>query len=281
MDQLIHYWQHLPEHMKPYIFQIGDFQLRYYGLMYIVAFATLYLLSTYRLKHENFPYSKTDVENYLMWAVIGLLLGARLGYVLFYNFSYYASNPLEIIMPFSLKGGFHITGLAGMSYHGGLIGVVMVSAVFCRKYKINIWQLSEFLIPSIPMGYTFGRLGNFINGELYGRATTVSWGMYFPLDATHQLRHASQLYEALFEGVLLFIILWGIRKKSPFDGFLLSLYLAGYGLVRFFIEFFREPDAQIGFLFNLVTLGQMLCLLMMFAGAGIFFLRKNTPVQNR
>ncbi|MBI5741650.1 MAG: prolipoprotein diacylglyceryl transferase [Nitrospirae bacterium] len=275
MNNLIHNWQHLPGHMKPYIFQIGDFQLRYYGLMYIVAFATVYLLSVYRLKREDFPYSKNDVENYLMWAVIGLLLGARLGYVLFYNFSYYAAYPLEIIMPFSLRGGFHITGLAGMSYHGGLIGVVIAGALFCRKYKINIWQFSEFLIPSIPLGYTFGRLGNFINGELYGRATTVPWGMYFPLDAARQLRHASQLYEALLEGVLLFIILWGLRRKSPFDGFLLSLYLAGYGLVRFFIEFFREPDAQIGFLFGMVTMGQVLCLLMMLIGAAVFFVRRN------
>ncbi|MBI5409818.1 MAG: prolipoprotein diacylglyceryl transferase [Nitrospirae bacterium] len=272
--QFINFWQQIPEHIKPYIFQLGQFQLRYYGLMYIIAFAVLYLLSFHRLKHEDFPYSRTDVENYLVWAMLGLLLGARLGYVFFYNCSYYMSNPLEIIMPFSFSGGFHFTGLAGMSYHGGLIGVILVSVVFCKRHKINIWQFGDFLIPSIPIGYTFGRLGNFINGELYGRPTTVPWGMYFPLDETRQLRHPSQLYEALFEGVFLFVVLWSIRKKKCFDGFFLSLYLIGYGAVRFFIEFFREPDAQLGTFFGFITMGQILCLGMMLTGFGIYFFRR-------
>lgn len=265
----------MPEHIRPYIFQIGEFQIRYYGMMYIVAFTTVYLLSLYRLKHEEIHYSKNDIENYLMWAIIGLLIGARSGYVIFYNFSYYRSHPLEIFMPFSFSGGFHITGLAGMSYHGGLLGVISATAIFCYKNKINFWHFTDFLIPSIPLGYTFGRIGNFINGELYGRATTMPWGMYFPLDLSRQLRHPSQLYEAFFEGILLFLILWGIRRKSPFNGFLFSLYVIAYGLVRFFIEFFREPDTQIGFLFGFITMGQILCFFMILTGTVIFFLKKD------
>lgn len=273
MNELINLWQHLPEHIRPYIFQVGQFQVRYYGLMYIVAFTVFYLLSVYRLKHEKFSYSKSDVENYFTWAILGLLVGARMGYVFFYNFSYYISNPLEIILPFSFSDGFHFTGLAGMSYHGGLIGVLFSSSIFCRKYKINFWQFGDFLVPSIPLGYTFGRIGNFINGELYGRITTAPWGMYFPLDMSGKLRHPSQLYEALFEGVLLFIIFWGIRKKRLFDGIFLSLYFIAYGSVRFFIEFVRDPDPQVGLFLGFVTMGQILCLLMILTGAGIFFWR--------
>ncbi|MBI5098685.1 MAG: prolipoprotein diacylglyceryl transferase [Nitrospirae bacterium] len=274
MNQFINFWQHIPEHIKPDIFRIGQFQVRYYGLMYIAAFTTLYLLSLHRLKNEKFNYSKTDIENYLVWAIAGLLLGARLGYVFFYNFSYYISNPLEIILPFSFSNGFHFTGLAGMSYHGGLIGVILSSSIFCHKYKINFWQLADFLIPSIPMGYSFGRIGNFINGELYGRITDAPWGMYFPLDMSNKLRHPSQLYEAFFEGLLLFLILWGVRKKRLFDGIFLSIYLIGYGSVRFCIEFFRDPDPQIGLFLGVITMGQILCLCMMLTGAGIYFWRK-------
>jgi len=273
-DQFIHFWQHIPEHMKPYIFEIGSFQLRYYGLMYIVAFSIVYLLSLHRLKNESYNYSKESVENYFGWAILGLMLGARTGYVLFYNLSYYMSYPLEIILPFSFSGGFHFTGLSGMSYHGGLIGVITATALFCRKYKIKFWEYVDFLVPSIPLGYTFGRLGNFINGELYGRATTKAWGMYFPSDMTNQLRHPSQLYEAFFEGIFLFTVLWSIRKQRPFDGFYLSVYLIGYGLVRLLIELVREPDSQIGFFFNVITMGQILCLFMILAGLVLFIFRK-------
>lgn len=274
MNQFINFWQHIPEHIRPNIFRIGQFQVRYYGLMYIAAFTTLYLLSLHRLKNEKFNYSKTDIENYLVWAIAGLLIGARLGYVFFYNFSYYISNPLETILPFSFSNGFHFTGLAGMSYHGGLLGVIFSSSIFCHKYKINFWQLADFLIPSIPMGYSFGRIGNFINGELYGRITNAPWGMYFPLDMSNKLRHPSQLYEAFLEGILLFVILWSLRKKRLFDGMFLALYLIGYGSVRFFIEFVRDPDPQIGFLLGFITMGQLLCLFMILMGSGIFFWRK-------
>jgi len=275
MDSLIYTWQHIPEHLSPTIFRIGEFQVRYYGLMYIVAFSVVYFLSLYRLKTEDFEYPKEEVENYFAWAILGLMLGARLGYVLFYNFSYYAGHPLEIFLPFSFQGKIHFTGLSGMSYHGGLIGVLTGTALFCRRYNRAFLRFVDFLIPSIPLGYTFGRLGNFINGELYGRVTSLPIGMYFPLDPSGQLRHPSQLYEAFFEGIFLFLILWSIRKKRSFDGMMLSLYIIGYGSVRFFIEFVREPDSQLGFIVGTLSMGQILCACMILSGAVLFYFCRN------
>ena len=168
-------------------------------------------------------------------------------------------------------------GISGMSYHGGAIGVLLASIIFCRKHRINFWRFADLFCPAIPLGYTFGRIGNFINGELYGRVTTVPWGMYFPLDPYHRLRHPSQLYEAFFEGIFLFAILWMMRKKKYFDGFLFSLYLIGYGTVRFFIEFFRAADPQVGFVFGMLTMGQVLCLVMVFLGIAVIIIKK--PVK--
>jgi phosphatidylglycerol:prolipoprotein diacylglycerol transferase len=279
MDQLIYFWQHIPENIKPYIIRIGEFEIRYYGLMYIVAFSVVYFLSLYRLTKESFDYSKITLENYFVWAILGLMLGARFGYVFFYNFNYYLAHPLEIILPFSFSNGFHFTGLAGMSYHGGLIGVLLATGIFCYKNQINYLGFVDFLIPSIPLGYTFGRLGNFINGELYGRITNVPWGMYFPLDASGQLRHPSQLYEAFFEGIFLFAILWGMRKIKTFNGFFLSLYIIGYGTVRLIIEFVREPDSHIGIFFSYITMGQILCLIMIITGITLFFVLRGKKIR--
>lgn len=274
LNQFLKLWNHIPEYIDPTFVHIGPFQIRYYGLMYIVAFLIVYLLVIHRIKNEDYNYSKATIQNYFIWAILGVMIGGRLGYVVFYNLKYYIAHPLEIILPFSLTGGFHFTGIAGMSYHGGLIGVILAGILFCHKNKINFWRFADLFIPPIPLGYTFGRLGNFINGELYGRVTTMPWGMYFPQDVTHQLRHPSQLYEAFFEGVFLFLILWSIRKKRLFDGFFLSLYLIGYGMVRFLIEFVREPDPQLGFIFGFLTMGQIFCLCMILGGIGIFYIRK-------
>ena len=241
--------------------------------MYLAAFAIVYFLTTYRIKHENYKYTAENIQDYLVWAMIGVIIGGRFGYALFYNFQYYFQHPLEIILPFDFSNGIKFVGLSGMSYHGGLIGVLLASIFFCRRYKFNFWHFVDLLIPAVPLGYTFGRLGNFINGELYGRITTVPWGMYFPLDATQSLRHASQLYEALFEGIVLFLVLWLIRKKKMFDGFLVGIYLCGYGIVRFFIEFFREPDVQLGFVLGFNTMGQVLCLLMIATGIAVLLVK--------
>ncbi len=274
MEPFINIWQNLPAQISPHLFSIGSFQLRYYSLMYIVAFALVYTMVLYRIKHENYEYSAQTIQDYMVWAMLGVIVGGRLGYVLFYNFGYYWQHPLEIILPFDFSDGMRFTGLSGMSYHGGAIGVAAVSAYFCIKQKINFWHFTDLFAPTIPLGYFFGRIGNFINGELYGRATTMPWGMYFPLDPTHKLRHPSQLYEALFEGIVLFALLWLMRKKKRFDGFLVGVYICGYGFVRFIIEFYREPDYQLGFVLGSLSMGQVLCLAMISGGLAIVLWRK-------
>lgn len=273
MKELFIWWNHLPEHISPVFFKIGFLQVHYYGLMYLLAFLTVYLLVLYRLKTEKTGFKKEVIENYFFWLVFAVIAGGRLGYVLFYDLPYYLKHPLEIILPFDINNGFQFTGLYGMSYHGALIAIIIATVVFCRRHKLDFWLLSDLLSPAVPLGYTFGRIGNFINGELYGRVTSVPWGMYFPLDPTGQLRHPSQLYEALFEGVFLFVILWSLRKKIRISGCLFSLYLIGYGAIRFLLEFFRQPDRQLGFVFGPFTMGQILCLAMILSGLAIILAR--------
>lgn len=274
-------WQHLPYHINPNIVEIGSFQIRYYSLMYIVAFLLTYFLVSYRVKSENYNYKTEIIQDFFIWAIVGLIFGARLGFVFFYNFGYYMRNPLEILLPFEFAHGMRYVGISGMSYHGGALGVLVASLIFFRKHNIPFWSFADLVCPAVPLGYTFGRIGNFINGELYGRVTGIPWGMYFPLDFTHQLRHPSQLYEAFFEGIFLFIILWSIRKKKPFDGFLLSTYLTGYGFVRFVIEYFREPDPNHGLIWGVLSMGQILCLLMMLTGACIYLLRRKQKTTKK
>lgn len=267
------WWNHIPQHIDPNILEIGSFKIRYYGLMYAVAFAITYLLVLYRLKKEPLEFSKALIQKYFVWAIFSLMVGARLGFVLFYDLAYFIEHPLKIVWPFDNSGGFHYIGILGMSYHGGLLAVVLVTLIFCYKNNISFWRLADLLSPAIPLGYTFGRIGNFLNGELYGRVTTISWGMYFPSDLTGQLRHPSQLYEAFFEGIFLFVILWSLRKKRVFDGFHFCLYIIGYGLVRFFIEYVREPDVGLGSIFSLFTMGQLLCIAMILVGIVIILVK--------
>ncbi len=271
MNSFRDWWQHLPEHIDPVIFKIGSFQLQYYGLMYLVAFGICYALVVYRLKREKrFTMTIEQAQGLIMNLVIGLIIGARLGYVLFYNFSYYVAHPLEIISPVQFNGGIQFTGISGMSYHGGLIGVIIAGFLFVRKHKIDFRDAVDLLIPAIPLGYTFGRLGNFINGELYGRATDFVLGMYFPSDPRQLLRHPSQLYEAFFEGLFLFAVLWPLRKKNWPRGAMLGLYLIGYGTVRFLIEFVRQPDEHLGFIVHRISMGQLLCAAMIVSGLIIY-----------
>ncbi|MBD3421078.1 MAG: prolipoprotein diacylglyceryl transferase [Chitinivibrionales bacterium] len=267
-------WQHLPEAIDPVIFTLGPLQLRWYGLMYLVAMLVVYLLATHRIKKENYPFDTEQLQNFLMWGFLGLLIGAKAGYILFYDFKDFLSDPLTHLLPFEFRDGFRFTGYSGMSYHGGLLGIIIASILYQRKHRQSMLVISDLVIPAIPLGYTFGRLGNFINGELYGRATDVAWGMYFPADPQNKLRHPSQLYEAFGEGVLLFLILWPLRKllmKIP--GLSIGVYIFGYGFVRFFIEFARQPDRHLGFVLGPFSMGQVLCFIMMFAGIGaaLFF----------
>jgi phosphatidylglycerol:prolipoprotein diacylglycerol transferase len=268
MGDFLFWWQHLPEHMDPVILQIGSFKLQYYGLMYIVAFAITYGLATYRLRREDrFQIDEEQLQGLMTAMILGLIVGARLGYVLFYNFSYYLHHPLEIVLPFEFSGGFRFAGITGMSYHGGLIGVVVATVIFVRKNRLDFFGMADLIVPCIPLGYTFGRLGNFINGELFGRVTTHPIGMFFPFAPGPGRRHPSQLYEAFFEGIVLFIVLWTVKNRVTTRGAMLALYLMGYGLVRFFIEYARQPDAHLGFIFFSLSMGQLLCLAMIMAGA--------------
>ncbi len=274
---MANWWQNLPYHMDPVLFQIGSFRVQYYGLMYIVAFGLTYALVVYRTRTETrFKISLDDINGLTTSMVLGLIIGARLGYVLFYNLDYYSQHPLQVILPFDPADGFAFTGIAGMSYHGGLIGVVIATYLYVRKSEFSIFTVGDLYAPAVPLGYTFGRLGNFINGELWGRATTSPIGMHFPLAPDEALRHPSQLYEAFFEGIFLFVVFWLLRKKirRP-EGVFLSLYLFGYGFVRFFIEFFRQPDTQLGFVFARFSMGQVLCGFMMLAAVALYFYLKN------
>lgn len=261
------FWQHIPEHISPIAFSIGPISIHWYGIMYVVVFIVVYMLARYRLATEPFPYSAEMIADVLMWAVFGVLIGGRLGYVLIYDLAYYLKHPLQIISPFDFSNGFRFVGIYGMSYHGGLVGVILVYYLFCVQHKISFFRFVDLFIPAVPLGYTFGRLGNFINGELFGRITTMPWGMYFPLDSENKLRHPSQLYEAFFEGIFLFILLWTLRKKLKAPGALFGLYIVGYGVVRFFIEYFREPDQHLGFVFGALSMGQILCLAMIVGGS--------------
>jgi len=245
--------------------------------MYKVAFAVVYLLTLYRLKTEKTGFTRAFAGDALTWAMVGVVLGGRLGYILFYGLEGFFSDPLGTLLPWaSTSAGCSFAGITGMSYHGGVIGVVLAMWFFCRSQKKGFFESFDLFIPALPLGYTFGRIGNFINGELYGRVTDAAVGMYFPMAQTLELRHPSQLYEAFFEGIVLFLLLWALRKKSPYPGFLSGLYLFGYGFVRYFIEYFREPDAHLGFVFLNLSMGQVLCFAMMLAGAAILLLKKKT-----
>lgn len=263
---MLELWQNLPLSIEPIIFHIGSFAIRWYSLSYIAAFATVYLLIRFRIyKKENpnrGPLTKDSLEELFAFCVIGLMIGARFGYLLFYDFSGLISHPLSSISPFQ-DGSF--TGFFGLSYHGGLIGAVLAGLLFCKKNKLKALQVADFVIPAIPLGYAWGRFGNFMNGELFGRETESLLGMHFQENVS-QLRHPSQLYEALGEGILLFALLWTQRNNPKLENKFLGLYVLLYGVVRFFIEFVREPDAHIGTILWGLTTGQLLCLGMIITG---------------
>ncbi|MDR2999635.1 MAG: prolipoprotein diacylglyceryl transferase [Fibromonadaceae bacterium] len=265
------WWNTLPQRLDPTAITIMGFEVRWYGLMYLVAFFLGYHLVWHFVnKYKVMPMKKEQLESVVTWLIAGVLLGARLGYVFFYEFGYYIKHPLEIILPFSFKGGFHFTGISGMSYHGGLIGAFLLTSYAIKKQKLDYWKSVNILFLFVPLVYTFGRLGNFINGELYGTTTQSAIGMLFPLakDNPSVLRHPSQLYEMCFEGFILFGFLYVLWKIFPkIRDHIMALYLIGYGVARYFIEFFREPThADILWM----TRGQALCAVMILSGIALW-----------
>jgi phosphatidylglycerol:prolipoprotein diacylglycerol transferase len=281
MEALAAWWQHLPSRIDPYLLELGSFRVGWYGMMYVIGFLVAYGLSVYRAKRDGFHYTADFLQDFMVWVAFGLLIGARLGYVLIYNPVYYLSHPLDIFLPFEFEGGISYKGISGMSFHGGAVGVFLAGAWFVRKKGESIVEFSDFFVPCIPIAYFFGRLGNFINGELFGRATDVPWGMYFPTDPANLLRHPSQLYEAFFEGIVLFAVLWPIRNSKRLRGLMIPIYLAGYAFSRFFIEYFREPDEHLGFVLGPLSMGQLLSLAMLAIAVAAALIFRRTGVGTR
>jgi len=268
MSGFWNWWQHLPSQMSPYLLQTEYFSLHYYGLMYVVAFSVVLALVYYRLDRNEFPYEFETILDGAIWIILGIIIGGRLGYVIFYQPLFYLSHPLQIITPFGyVDGHLQLVGIRGMSYHGGLIGALISTVWFCYKKNKNFWKLSDLIVPAIPLGYLFGRIGNFINQELYGRITEMKVGMYFK--GQEYLRHPSQLYEAFLEGIVIFLILWPLRNKDYLQGKILGLYIILYGIARFIVEFFRAPDPFLGFIIGSFTMGQILSIVMIVGGFGL------------
>jgi phosphatidylglycerol:prolipoprotein diacylglycerol transferase len=250
----------------PVAIRLGPLAVHWYGIMYLVAFALFMVLARLRLKHEPYAtevalhrWSMQDVEDLLFYGVMGVVVGGRLGYCLFYKPDYYFHNPLEI---FAVWQG-------GMSFHGGMLGVFVAMTVFAWRFKRPWFWVTDFIAPCVPTGLASGRLGNFINGELWGRACDPSlpWGVVFPQSSNPMPRHPSQIYQFLGEGLLLFVILWLFARKPRPVGAVSGVFMIGYGSFRFAAEYFREPDSFLGLLSLGLSMGQWLCVPMIIAGA--------------
>ncbi len=249
--------------IDPIAIRIGMLELRWYGIMYLLAFATAWALGRYRVKlsnthaHPNHkPWTTSGFDDLITMGMLGVILGGRLGFVLFYDLASYLNNPLEII---SIWNG-------GMSFHGGLLGVLAAIFVYAKRNKRTFWEVTDFVAPLVAPGIFFGRIGNFINGELWGNVTNMPWGMVFP-HAGPLPRHPSQLYEATLEGIILFTVVWIYSTKPRHMGRVSGLFALVYGMARFLVEFVRTPDAHLGYLaFNWLTMGQILSLPLMAIG---------------
>jgi len=251
-------------------------QIHWYGLTYLVAFGLFLFLAARRVKLPWFAsagWTRRDVEDLLFYGVVGVVLGGRLGYVLFYKPAYYASHLFEVVAVW--KGG--------MSFHGGLLGVVVAMALFARWRQRPFWQVTDLIAPCVPLGLASGRVGNFINGELWGRAADPSlpWAMVFPQSGLDIPRHPSQIYQFLLEGVLLFILLWIYAKKPRGTGQVSGAFLVGYGAFRFIAEYFREPDSFLGLLALNMSMGQWLCLPMILFGVALWTWGARQPAAGR
>ena len=256
--------------IDPVIADLGFVKVYWYGVMYLLAFLSAYLLARYRIKSEVLWNTK-HVDDLIFYGAIGAVLGGRLGYLLFYNWSVFISNPLTF---FNFQNG-------GMSFHGGFLGVLLAMVIFNKKYQFTFFQTTDFIAPLIPLGLGFGRIGNYINGELWGRVTDSSWGILAPdQSGLWEKRFPTQLYEAFLEGFVLFCILWLFSNKKPQVMATSSLFLIFYGFFRFIIEFVRAPDSHIGYLaFDWLTMGQLLSIPMIFIG--IYLLIKSYRLEGR
>lgn len=241
---------------------IGPFNVHWYGVMYLMAFASAWLIAMYRAKSPSSPVDKTQVENLITYGAFGVILGGRFGYVMFYNFEEFLRDPLWLFRVWE----------GGMSFHGGLIGVIVAMLIYSYRINRSFVSVMDFVAPIVPLGLGFGRLGNFIGQELWGRVSDVPWAMVFPkaMDPVGIARHPSQLYQAFLEGLVLFLIVFWFSAKPRPRGAVSGLFLIGYAIFRFSVEFVREPDQGIGFDFmGWMTRGQLLCVPMFLLGVGL------------
>lgn len=242
----------------PVAFALGPLQVRWYGLMYLLGFVAGWALGRYRAKRPGSGWTAEQVDDLVFYIALGVILGGRVGYILFYGFGSFLHNPLTL---FRIWEG-------GMSFHGGFLGVLLAMALFARKYRRGFWPTVDFIAPLIAPGILFGRLGNFINGELWGRVTDLPWGMVFRQTGDGLPRHPSQLYEAALEGVALFVIVWLFSAKPRPTMAVSGVFALAYGFFRFLVEFVRQPDPQLGYLaFGWLTMGQVLSLPLIAVGA--------------
>ena len=259
--------------IDPVAFSMGPLQVRWYGLMYLFGFLSAWLLARRRAKTPGNAWTSRELDDLLIFSMLGAIVGARLGYVLFYDLAYYLSMPLEIFKVWT----------GGMSFHGGLLGVLAAMCLVARQARRGFWETVDAVAPLAPPGLFFGRIGNFINGELYGRVTDSPLGMIFP-NGGPLPRHPSQLYEACLEGIVLFILLWSFSAGKRPVGAVSGVFAIGYGVGRCIAEFFREPDAHRGFIaFGWLTTGQLLCLPLLLAGFCLlaYSYRRPAPAHKR
>lgn len=264
------FWHNIYSNFDPIAFNIGSISVHWYGIMYALALLSAIFIAKWFIKYDKLQISDDIFESYIWWAEIGVILGARLGYVLFYDThtTYYLTHPWQIFNPY-INGVY--AGISGMSYHGAFIGFIIASYLFCKKSKVSFWFITDIAVLGISAAYIFGRIGNFLNQELYGRVTDIPWGIY----VSGTLRHPSQIYEAILEGLIVFLILVYFRKRKTFDGQLSLLYGILYAITRIIAEFFREPDRQLGFLFgSWLTMGILQSLVILIICVAIYIDRK-------
>ena len=254
--------------INPVAFSIGPLHVHWYGLMYLLGFISAWLLAVWRVKHYRLDWTAEQISDLIFFAALGVIIGGRVGYMLFYKTSGLMTEPWVV---FKIWEG-------GMSFHGGLLGVLVACILFARKFQKSFWQVTDFVVPLVPLGLLAGRAGNFINGELWGRVTDMPWGMVFPW-VDDLPRHPSQLYELSLEGIVLFVVVcWYANRPRP-AGCVTGIFLIGYAICRLIIECFREPDPQLGYLaFHWLTMGQLLTIPMLLVGLFLWWTRRNANI---
>ncbi|MBI2134356.1 prolipoprotein diacylglyceryl transferase [Candidatus Woesearchaeota archaeon] len=247
--------------IDPVLLELGPFEIRYYGLFFVLGFVIAYFMLNYLAKRKKIGLTKDDIADFLLYIIVGTVLGARFFYVFIYNLPFYLQNPFEALAVWH----------GGLSFHGGFIGAAIACFYFCRKKKIDFYTIADIAVIPLALGLALGRLGNFTNGELYGRVTDVAWAVKFP-DA-EGFRHPSQIYASL-KDLLIFFTLWAIKDKTLPKGFIFWLFVTMYSMLRFTVEFFRQPDEQLGFIMGFLSMGQILSIVMF--AVGLFFMYKIT-----